>query len=61
MKRHHPDCDGLMTAHRVTFVQEGRGLAARWQAVCEECGPLHPGSCGSEESARNSGARTKVG
>lgn len=40
--KHHPDCDGWRTAHKVTFHTD-RGMM---EAHCEECGKLHVGSFG---------------
>lgn len=45
--RHHPDCDGWRTDHRVRInVERTSSLRTPllYRAACEECGPLHAGS-----------------
>lgn len=46
---HHRDCDGFRYAHKSQVVRTEHGT---YQAVCEECGPLHVGSATTADGAR---------
>jgi hypothetical protein len=48
--RHHSDCDGFRTEHRVSIVSAGAGM---YRAVCEDCGALHAGAYGRTYSAND--------
>jgi len=50
----HPDCDGWRTEHRrIVQTERYSNGTVLYRLECEDCGPLHIGSAGSEASARS--------